>query len=125
MLKATGGTSAAVRYVDPLTSRDALPTMRTEMLRLVPGHRTASTRSVGSSVFQVYQGAGSSVIAGTRYNWAHGDIFVVPSWAAVDHEAAEPADLFVLTDRPIIEALGLNREEELPEHQEVREISEQ
>ena len=35
---------------------------------------------------------------------------VAPSWAPVDHEAGEPADLFAVTDRPVLEALHLYRE---------------
>jgi gentisate 1,2-dioxygenase len=42
-----------------------------------------------------------------------------PSWAAVDHQASEPADLFVITDRPILEAFGLYREATLDSEQEV------
>jgi gentisate 1,2-dioxygenase len=43
----------------------------------------------------------------------------VPSWCAVDHEAAETAQLFVLTDAPVIEALRLDRSEVLDDHQPV------
>jgi gentisate 1,2-dioxygenase len=39
---------------------------------------------------------------------------VVPSWAAVDHQAVHDADLFVLSDAPVIEAVGLARSEVLP-----------
>lgn len=39
-------------------------------------------------------------------------MFVTPSWAAVDHEADDDADLFVVSDRPALEALGLDRTEE-------------
>ena len=35
----------------------------------------------------------------------------VPSWCAVDHESAETAQLFVLSDAPVIEALRLDRTE--------------
>ena len=39
-------------------------------------------------------------------------MFVAPSWAAVDHEADGDADLFLLSDRPVLEALGLARAEQ-------------
>jgi gentisate 1,2-dioxygenase len=38
-------------------------------------------------------------------------MFVTPSWAAVDHQADDDADLFLLSDRPVLEALGLARTE--------------
>jgi len=39
-------------------------------------------------------------------------MFVTPSWAAVDHEAADDADLFVVSDWPALAALGLARSAE-------------
>jgi gentisate 1,2-dioxygenase len=45
----------------------------------------------------------------------------VPSWAAVDHEANEEADLFVISDRPVLEAFRLFRRIEEPEQQAVGE----
>jgi gentisate 1,2-dioxygenase len=46
-------------------------------------------------------------------------MFVIPSWAAVDHQASEPADLFAITDRPIMKAFGLYREVALDTTQEI------
>jgi gentisate 1,2-dioxygenase len=81
------------------------------MHRLMPGRRSAPVRRVGGAVVVVvvvvYAGAGTSVINGQRFEWSTGDMFVIPSWAAVDHQASEPADLFVITDRPILEAFRL------------------
>jgi hypothetical protein len=107
-------------YVNPTTGGPALPTMSCEMHRLMPGRRSAPVRRVGSAVVVVYAGAGTSVINGQRFEWSTGDMFVIPSWAAVDHQASEPTDLFVITDRPILEAFGLYREATLDSEQEVR-----
>lgn len=116
---ATGADTAAVRFTDPTSGRDIMPTLRGEMHRLTPGYRTPSTRTVGSGIWVVYRGAGATVVDGVRYEWSDGDVLVVPSWAAVDHEATEPADLFLLSDGPVVEAVGLGRVETLPEHQPV------
>ena len=43
--------------------------------------------------------------------WQPRDIFVVPSWHRVTHEASETSVLFSFSDRPIQEALHLFREE--------------
>jgi len=59
------------------------------------------------------------VINGVRFDWGPGDIFVAPSWASVDHEASARADLFAISDRPVLQALHLSREEELAERQEI------
>ena len=111
MLGVPGRDSATVRYVDPVSGRDIMPTLRAELHRLRPGHRTSTVRTVGSAIWVVYQGSGQSVIGDQRFEWGPGDMFVVPSWAPVDHEATEPADLFVLSDAPLIAAAGLYRTE--------------
>lgn len=115
----TTGGHASIRFADPATGRDIMPTMRAEMHRVAAGARTPTTRTVGSSVWVVYRGSGSSVIDGVRYSWREGDMFVVPSWAPADHAAAADADLFVLSDGPVIEALGLGRTETLGGGQQV------
>lgn len=44
-------------------------------------------------------------------DWQPRDIFVVPSWKPVVHEAADEAVLLSFSDRPVQEALQLFREE--------------
>lgn len=117
---AAGSGDVELRFVDPTSGRDALPTMRCAMRQLAAGFRTPTTRTVGSSIILVFSGHGRTVIDGTSYGWGPGDTLAVPSWCAIDHEAAETAQLFVLSDVPVIEALRLGRSEVLPEHQEVR-----
>jgi gentisate 1,2-dioxygenase len=89
------------------------------MHRLYPGERTSSRRKTGSSIYVVFQGSGRSVINGICFEWGPGDIFVTPSWASVDHEAFERADLFAISDRPVLQVLHLYREEELAKHQDI------
>ncbi len=117
LLEADGGPHVALRFSDPTTGRDAMPTMRMEMHRLVPGEKTPAVRMVGSSIFVVFRGAGTSVVGAQRFNWSAGDMFVVPSWTWVDHEVSEPSDLFALSDAPVIEMLGLDRQQTLAEVQ--------
>ena len=50
---------AAVRFTNPTTGRDVLPTIRTEMHRVQRGARTQARREVGSSVYQVFDGGGT------------------------------------------------------------------
>ena len=119
LLEDRGGPIASLEFTDPTTGRPVMPTMACEMHRLTPGGRTVAHRKVGSSVLVVYRGSGASVINGTRFEWGPGDMLAVPSWAAVDHEAAEPSDLFAITDAPVLKALGLYREATLEQPQEV------
>jgi gentisate 1,2-dioxygenase len=119
LLEKSGGPMASLEFTDPTSGRPVMPTMACQMHRILPGERTLPTRRVGSSVLVVYQGTGATVINGTRFEWGGGDMLVVPSWAAVDHEASEPSDLFAISDAPILQALGLDREVALDLPQEV------
>ncbi|WP_433710222.1 cupin domain-containing protein [Nocardia sp. CA-084685] len=110
---------AAVRYTNPADGRDALPTMRTEFHRVVRGIDTAPVRETGSSVYQVFDGAGTVTVGDTTWSVTRGDLFVVPSWApfSVKSEASATdsdsgaLDLFRFSDSPIFEALQLDRKE--------------
>jgi gentisate 1,2-dioxygenase len=108
---------AAVRYTNPATGGDVLPTMRTEFHRVASGSETAPLRETGSSVFQVFDGAGVITVGAQTWSVTRGDLFVVPSWQpwSIKSEASGAdsdsgaLDLFRFSDAPIFEALGLNR----------------
>jgi gentisate 1,2-dioxygenase len=81
-------------------------------LRLLPaGFKTASYRSTDATVFCVAEGRGQSRIGDEIFSWASHDIFMVPSWVPVTHEAQEESVLFSFSDRPIQKALGMWRED--------------
>lgn len=114
-----GDPMVSLEFVNPLTGAPAVSTFACEMHRLSPGMRTPTRRKTGSSVYVVFQGSGTSIINGVRFAWSPGDIFVTPSWASVDHEASVQADLFAVSDRPVLQALHLYRDEELAQSQEI------
>lgn len=106
-----------IEYTNPTSGGPVMPTLACEMHRVTPGGRSRPYRKVGSSVYVVYRGAGASIIDGQRFEWERGDMFVVPSWSILEHEASEPSDLFAISDRPILEALHLFRDEWLDQEQ--------
>jgi gentisate 1,2-dioxygenase len=108
---------AAIRYVNPTTGGDVMPTIRCEFHRLREGSETKSRQDVGSSVFQVFQGKGSVVIAGVTHQLEVGDMFVIPSWVPWSLQAETRFDLFRFSDAPIMEALHFmrTRTEGMPE----------
>ncbi|MDQ6792743.1 MAG: cupin domain-containing protein [Candidatus Dormibacteraeota bacterium] len=116
---ARGGLIASLEFTNPLTGGSAVATFACEMHRVRPGGRTPTARKTGSSVYVVFRGRGRSVISGEVFEWGPGDVFVTPSWSSVDHEAAETADLFAISDRPVLQALHVYREEVLPASQEI------
>ena len=108
-------------YVNPLTSGPTLPTMSCRGQLLPEGFKGAAQRATASTVYYVIEGRGESVIAGTGFRWGPGDVFVAPNWSWCEHAApAGDAILFSITDAPVMQALGMHREEVLAEvHQNI------
>lgn len=103
---------AAVRYMNPSTGGDVLPTMRVEMHRVRAGARTVAGQEVGSSVYQVFDGSGAVSVGNRTWTVQRGDMFVVPSWARFQADAAsgeQSLDLFRFSDAPIHLALHAHR----------------
>ena len=102
---------AAVRFTNPTTGADVLPTIRAEMHRIRAGASTLVRREVGSSVVQVFDGSGNVTVGDRSWNVERGDLFVVPSWQpfSVQAAAATGLDLFRFGDAPIFEALHAHR----------------
>lgn len=100
---------AAVRYVNPTTGGDVMPTMRAEFHRLRAGVGTALRHEVGSSVWQVFEGTGSVILGDRTHRLAKGDLFVVPSWIPWSLVADDRFDLFRFSDAPIVERLSFDR----------------
>jgi gentisate 1,2-dioxygenase len=102
---------AAVRFTNPTTGGDVLPTMRAEMHRLRAGTTTATRREVGSAVWQVFDGAGRVRLGSHEWDVERGDLVAVPSWAPLTLTARSDLDLFRFSDAPIFEALHAHRVE--------------
>jgi gentisate 1,2-dioxygenase len=104
----------SLEYTHPQTGRALLPTMACWVQMIRPGKRLKAHRHTGSAVYYVVQGSGETVIDGSRFVWERGDIIVLPSWALHEHanrSSRDAAILFSIQDRPVLEALGLYREE--------------
>jgi gentisate 1,2-dioxygenase len=108
---------AAVRYTDPATGQDVLPTIRVEFHRVARNTETAPVKETGSSVYTVFDGSGTVTVGDKSWSVSRGDLFVVPSWQPFsakseagatdsDHQAL---DLFRFSDAPVFEALKLSR----------------
>ena len=109
-----------MRYVNPLTGGPVMQTIGAAMQLLRPGERTRAHRHTGSAVYEVAKGRGWSVIGGRRFEWQERDIFCVPSWVFHEHANAsdsEEACLFQFNDSPVMEKLGLYREQAFGENE--------
>jgi gentisate 1,2-dioxygenase len=105
-----------MEYVNPHTGGSTLPTMAAYLQLLRGDEHTRAHRHVASTVYHVAEGGGYSVINGDRYAWQEGDTFVVPAWSWHEHASEQgEAVLFSFSDRPILQAFALDREEALAE----------
>ena len=100
-----------LRYVNPATGDFAMPTIAAFIQLLPAGFATRPYRSTDATVFVAVEGEGQTRIGDQLFEWQAHDIFVVPSWAPVSHQAAREAVLFSYSDRPGQEKLGLWREQ--------------
>jgi gentisate 1,2-dioxygenase len=115
--KATDGSpydGVLMNYVNPVTGGPVMQTIGASMQMLRPGEATRAHRHTGSVIYQVAKGKGFSIIDGKRFDWTERDIFCVPSWAWHEHANASQSDdacLFAFNDLPVMQSLGLYREE--------------
>lgn len=100
-----------LKFTNPMTGDFAMPTIGTFIQLLPKGFKTARYRSTDATVFTAIEGKGRSRIGEHTFEWGPRDLFVVPSWRFVTHEADEEAVLFSFSDRPVQQKLDLFRED--------------
>jgi gentisate 1,2-dioxygenase len=100
-----------LQYINPLTGGYPMPTIAAFLQLLPRGFAGAPSRSTDSTIYSVVEGHGRSRIGDQTIEWGPRDVFVVPSWLPVAHEATDEAVLFSASDRAAQKALGLWRSE--------------
>ena len=101
-----------MRYTNPETGGHAMATIGAFIQLLPKGFHTQAYRSTDATVYSVVEGHGRTRIGDDfTVEWGPRDLFVVPSWRRVQHEATDEAVLFSYSDRPVQEVLGLFRED--------------
>ena len=100
-----------LRYVNPASGDFAMPTIGAFIQLLPRGFATRPYRATDATVYVAVEGSGQSRVGDQVFDWEPHDIFVVPSWISVSHQAAGEAVLFSYSDRPVQEKLGLWREQ--------------
>jgi len=102
-----------LRYINPVIGGYTYPTMSCEIQLLKGKESTRAHRHTSTAVYHVVRGQGRTRVGEGYLEWKHGDTFVVPLWQWHEHEnvSNEEAVLFSLTDRPVMDALQLYREE--------------
>jgi gentisate 1,2-dioxygenase len=100
-----------LRYVNPTTGGWPMPTIATFMQYLPAGFNGRTYRSTDATVYCVVEGNGEVAIGERVFSFAPHDVFVAPSWAPVRLNASAESVLFSYSDRPVLSALNLLREE--------------
>ena len=100
-----------LRYVNPATGASPMPTIGAFAQWLPAGFETRTVRSTDSTVHVCLQGGGEVKVGEQSWRFDENDVFVVPSWHALQLRADRDALLFSFSDRPVQQALGLWREQ--------------
>ncbi|MBN9426268.1 MAG: cupin domain-containing protein [Burkholderiales bacterium] len=103
-----------LEYQNPVDGGPAMKVMSMKLLKLRAGFQGQARRQVGSKLYYVCKGQGTTVVAGRRFDWKAGDFFVVPPWCWHEHAmhaASGEAVLFQVDDTPAMDALGYYREQ--------------
>lgn len=103
-----------IEFTNPENGGPVGPTMSICAQMLRPGETTLSHRHNTSTAYLGIAGHGYTLVGGRRIEWGRNDIFVVPSWMWHEHgnlSQTEDAFVYSVSDSPVIEKLGLLREQ--------------
>jgi gentisate 1,2-dioxygenase len=102
-----------MQFLNPITGGYTLPTIGAFLQMLPAGFRGAPHRSTDGTIYCAVEGQGASRVGDATFAWKERDVFVVPSWCSVSHEAERESVLFSFSDRPVQKMLGFWREQAL------------
>lgn len=100
----------ALKYVNPTNGDWAIPTIAASMRLLPAGFSTNPYKSIAGAVAVVVEGRAAATVGDTRIELGERDILAMPGWTSQVFEALEDTVLFVFSDQPVYEKLGLWRE---------------
>lgn len=103
-----------LEYLNTVTGGPTLPTFSCWIQMLEPGEQTVPHRHTSHHVCHAFGGRGVTEAGDTTLEWEKGDFFVIPNWTWHSYRNTsdtEPAFIFSTTDRPLLEGIGLYREE--------------
>ncbi len=90
----------------------SMTTMGLTLRHLSAGASLKDPRTTENRIYAVIEGAGAMEAKGERFEFSRGDVVVVPSWTASSWETSEDTIMLRVSDRPMLETLGLLRAEE-------------
>ena len=103
-----------LEYRNPANGGPTFPTFSCWIQMLEPGEETAAHRHTANHLCYAFEGSGTTEVEGEEIVWEEGDFVVVPNWSWHRHRNSsnkEPVIIFSTTDRPLLEAIGVYREQ--------------
>src|SRR5215471_11282906 len=79
----------------------SMPSIGLSVERLAGG-TTRPYRTTANQIFLAMAGAGDTVIGSARFSWKPGDTLAAPSWCTISHQATSDAELFAMSDEPLL-----------------------
>jgi gentisate 1,2-dioxygenase len=109
---ATRDRSRRVRYVNPLTGGAVMSLLDCYLVEIDPNVETVPFRTTANAVCAIVGGTGTTTVNDETFAWERRDVLSLPHGTWIRHRAgAEPARLFVVTDREVYRRLDLLTEE--------------
>ncbi|MEM5383302.1 cupin domain-containing protein [Paraburkholderia phymatum] len=104
-----------IRYVNPLSGQGAMSLMDMTLMEIEKGIPTMLARTNANVVCCVAEGHGETTVGAKVIRWSANDVFTVPQNNWTSHCAhSDHARLLVVTDRDMLNRLGILREEKIP-----------
>ena len=100
-----------LRFANPLTGGDFMPTLAGFMQLLPAGFNGTRYRSTDATIYCVAEGHGRVLVNDQQFLFAPHDVFVVPNWTWHRFETSQEAILFSVSDRAMQDRLALWRED--------------
>jgi gentisate 1,2-dioxygenase len=103
--------SKLLRYTNPVSDGPVIPTLDCYLHEVAAGSATRPMRSTSNAMCVVAEGEGRTRIGDEVIEWTRGDVFSLPHWKWISHEASTLSRLFLMTDRELLARVGYLREE--------------
>ena len=98
-------------YTHTLNSVEHIVTQNLNYHHFLPQQTLSVPKTTVSRIFCVASGSGEADLGGERLSWKVGDVMALPSWHSATFKASESSRLFEVNDHPVLEKLGLFRQE--------------
>lgn len=89
----------------------SMPPLGLAVERLSSGTATRRQRSTASRCFVVMSGSGVTAVGEQSFTWNSGDTIAVPGWHWYEHRATSDAQIFELSDEPLMRMCNYYRHE--------------